>query len=80
MEHRYISIDIGGTATKYAHFDRGGKMQEHRSVATPTNKEDFLKLLDQLVGKLEDSVVGIGVSVPGMIDAECCTVQENGRA
>lgn len=68
MEHRYFSIDIGGTATKYAHFDRGGKMQEHRSVATPTNKEDFLKLLDQLVGKLEDSVVGIGVSVPGIVD------------
>jgi predicted NBD/HSP70 family sugar kinase len=78
MEHRYFSIDIGGTAIKYAHFDRGGKMQDHGHVLTPDNRADFVKVLDQLVGKQEESVVGIGVSVPGIVNPMEATVTFTG--
>ena len=68
MGHRYFCIDIGGTVTKHILFDQGGKLLEDGHQPTPRDRASFLGLLDQLVGHLDDQVVGVGISTPGIVN------------
>lgn len=72
---KYIGLDIGGTSVKYGLVDENGVVSNKDSFKTKA--EDKAGLLDDLVSAVEkiktidNSVVGIGVSMPGV-------VQENG--
>lgn len=79
MKNNYLSIDIGGTNTKYALFDNAGNLYENGTIATvTTNQEDFLKSLDNIIRKYESQIKGIAVSVPGKVDVNEGTVYYGG--
>ena len=65
----YLTIDIGGTAIKYAIMDE--KANQISSGETPTlraNMEEFLGALDTIISPVKDDIEGIAISMPGKID------------
>lgn len=71
---KYIGLDIGGTSVKYGLVDENGVVSNKDSFKTKA--EDKAGLLDDLVAAVEkikaidDSVVGIGVSMPGVVQED----------
>jgi len=66
---KYLTIDVGGTAIKYAVMDE--KANHLSKGETPTlrdNMEEFLGALDTIVLPVKDEVEGIAISLPGKID------------
>ncbi len=70
-----LGVDIGGTHTKLALVDSGGKIAEFERMETSAFG-DPQPFLDELVRRIESlrgdrrEVIGIGLSVHGYIDAE----------
>jgi predicted NBD/HSP70 family sugar kinase len=65
-----VAIDIGGTKTLVAGFDRGGEpMQEHR-FPTPKDTDQFLSELIELLDKHYDKseIDAISIAVPGFVN------------
>lgn len=68
---RFLVIDVGGTAIKYALMDAGAEIFEKGEVPTPlTNLEDYLNVLKRLYHRYENQVRGIAMSAPGAIDSD----------
>jgi predicted NBD/HSP70 family sugar kinase len=66
----YLTIDVGGTAVKYALMNEEAEIAEKGEVGTPHGSlEDFEKLVVELYQKYQDRVEGIAMSAPGRIDA-----------
>ena len=68
---KYLTIDIGGTFTKYAVMDEDLKIYEKSKV--PTEKASVEAYVDMIVGlyeKYRSEVAGVAISAPGMIDSE----------
>lgn len=71
---KYIGLDIGGTSVKYGLVDENGVVSNKDSFKTKA--EDKAGLLDDLVAAVEkikaidNSVVGIGVSMPGVVQED----------
>lgn len=63
----YLSIDIGGTAIKYAQINHEGKIVSKNKVKTPTNKENFLNQIDLIVKKYADRIDGLAFCSPGKV-------------
>lgn len=71
IDQKYLSIDVGGTFTKYAVITDECRIVEKGKI--PTVKEplgDFIKSLVDIYRRYEGSVGGIGLSMPGIIDSE----------
>ena len=67
----YLIFDIGGTHSKYALMDGKAEILEKGKFDTVrTNREDFVKSLENVVEKYQDQISGIGLSMPGFIDSE----------
>lgn len=67
----YLVFDVGGTHSKYALMDEKAKIIEKGKFDTVrTNREDFVKSLENIVDKYKDQTSGIGLSMPGFIDSE----------
>lgn len=68
----YLVFDIGGSFTKYALMDEKAIILEKDKAPTPYyedhTKEDFYKVLDEIVEKYKDRIEGIAISMPGMLD------------
>ena len=66
----YLTIDIGGTKTLIALFDKRGRIVREKKFPTPENLQDFL---NKLFAQLQFSVVyqpkNIVVAVPGIVQA-----------
>ena len=68
-----IGVDIGGTHVRAARIGRGGLLGA--SVRRRTQAEDVAATVVALCRDLLDAaVVGIGLGVPGRLDAERATV------
>ncbi len=69
---KYLVIDVGGTNIKYALMDENARMLEKGETATPkTEKEEFLQILRDLVGKYEKKEIkALCFSAPGRIDSK----------
>lgn len=68
---KYLTIDIGGTYTKYAVMNETGFIFEKGKVVTETGSQDlFVKMLLMLCGRYLYQVSGIAISSAGMIDSE----------
>lgn len=67
---RYLAIDVGGTAIKYALSDRNAKMGKISEVKTRRGRGELLDSLDEIISAHIDDIEGIGLSFPGKIDAE----------
>lgn len=68
---KYLSIDVGGTFTKYALMDEECNFYEKGKV--PTEKEcleDFVAMMVALYEKYADMAEGIAICAPGVIDSE----------
>lgn len=67
----YLTIDVGGTFTKYALMDQDCNFLKKGKV--PTAKEDlpgFIDMLVELYEKFQDRAEGIAICAPGMIDSD----------
>ena len=66
---KILSVDVGGTYTKYAVMSENAEIFLQGKIDTPkTNHEDFLQMITKLFQ--ENEVEGIAISLPGIIDAE----------
>lgn len=65
----YGAVDIGGTKTLIAVFDKNGKIVEQIKFPTPKNYTEFVKELAGSVAKLATKeFLSIGLAAPGRID------------
>lgn len=64
-----LSVDIGGTAVKYALMNPDMRFITHGSVPTACNREDLIELIGRLFDRSNDCG-GIAISLPGIIDSE----------
>lgn len=68
---RYLSIDVGGTFTKFALMDEECSFYEKDKIPTrKENLEEFVEMLSGLYQRYEGTVDGIAICAPGMIDSE----------
>ena len=64
----YLVIDIGGTYTKYGYYQKDGHCLKKSKIPTvKTNLADFYNSLTSLI---KDDVVGIAISMPGIIESQ----------
>uniref|UniRef100_UPI004048715D ROK family protein n=1 Tax=Algoriphagus sp. TaxID=1872435 RepID=UPI004048715D len=72
MEHAILGLDIGGTSIK-AGLLLGGQLQAIRSIPTPALESQEL-ILETLAAFIESylpqSFAGIGIGIPGLVDAQ----------
>ncbi|MGC6174603.1 ROK family protein [Lacrimispora sp. 38-1] len=67
----YLSIDVGGTFTKYAIITEECRIVEKNKSPTVTEPlEDFIASLVNIYKKYEGHVEGIALSMAGIIDSE----------
>ena len=68
---KYLGIDLGGTAIKYALMNEDSTILEQSSTKTPpkdSTLEDLLIVLEGIIEKVQKEVAGIAISMPGIID------------
>ncbi|MBQ8914296.1 MAG: ROK family protein [Lachnospiraceae bacterium] len=73
--NNYLVFDWGGTFLKYAVVDKKANIIEKDKVPTPqptdnneADRKDFFNVIDDIVAGYKESVDGIAISMPGMID------------
>lgn len=70
---KYIGIDVGGTSVKYGLVDEDGNVSNKNKFKTNTKDKEIL--IADLVSaikemqKIETNVEGIGISMPGVVEA-----------
>ncbi len=69
MEKRILGLDLGGTFIKYCLFDENDDFLLKGKEITPSNIEDFIVLIKELVNHFKP-IEGIAISMPGFIDAK----------
>jgi glucokinase len=69
---KYLGIDIGGTKIQAGVVQAGEIIQQVRfeTSATAPKAQILSELAQQLAPLIDDEVAGIGVGVPGLVDAE----------
>ena len=68
MKH-YLTIDVGGTAIKYAVMDEVADIISRGEVETPKDTlENFVETIGQIYDEVSGDVEGIAMSLPGIID------------
>jgi glucokinase len=73
-----IGIDIGGTKVRAARVGSDGRLAERFSVPTdsgPRVPELVVELVERL---LDDDILGIGIGIPGRLDATGTTILSSG--
>ena len=68
---KYLVIDIGGTAIKYAFMNEAGEFLEKGETPTPYESfEAIINAIDSFAVKYKDEISGIAMSAPGRIDVQ----------
>ena len=71
MEDKYLVLDIGGSAIKYALMSKEGAFLEKNKVKTPLDSiESFVEIIGKIYDHYKEDIEGIAISMPGVIDAE----------
>ena len=66
---KYLGIDIGGTAIKYALLTENGEFLEKGDTPTPQDTLDhMLEAIDSFASKYQSEISGIAMSAPGRIN------------
>ncbi len=64
-----LSIDVGGSAIKYALMEEGHKILEQGKVPAPREvREDFVEAVGVLYDRYANQIVGMGVSMAGKVN------------
>lgn len=74
----YLSVDIGGTFTKFGLIDHSGNFLQRWKKETPHSLEAFQTLLLREIQIHESSIKGIGVSCPGRVDTKTGYIHTGG--
>lgn len=65
----YVGVDIGGTRLKLGVVSEAGEVSRVENVPTPGSREDIYDAIKQYVAQVDGPVAGVGMSMPGVIDA-----------
>ncbi len=63
----YLGIDLGGTTIKYALVDELGQVSQLQKRETPKTTEEIKQVFSEIVFPYADSISGVGISAPGII-------------
>lgn len=67
----YLTLDIGGSSIKYGVINDRRQFIDKGQMAAPINNiEQFVDSIYNLYKKYESQIVGIGISMPGVIDSK----------
>ena len=67
----YLTLDVGGSAIKYALIQEDSTILEKSSVPTPMDTMDhFVETVGQIYDQYKDNIAGMAISMPGIIDPE----------
>lgn len=76
----YLGIDLGGTKTLLAVFDKNGQIISQKKIATDSNYDVFLREVEKNVADLSTNKnVACGLAIPGLIDRSTGTVHSFGN-
>jgi Transcriptional regulator/sugar kinase len=68
---KYLVLDIGGSAIKYALMTKELEFIEKGKVPTPMDCiESFVETVGGIYDKYKDNIEGIAISMPGVLDSE----------
>jgi len=68
---KYLALDVGGSAIKYALIQEDLKIITKSSVPTPMDTlENFIETIGKLYDQYVNEIEGIAISLPGIIDPE----------
>lgn len=68
---KYLVLDIGGSAIKYALMTKELEFIEKGKVPTPLDSiESFVDVVGKIYDQYKDQIVGMAVSMPGVLDSE----------
>ena len=80
MKDKYLALDIGGSAIKYALMTNEGAFVEKNKVKTPLDCiESFVEVIGKIYDNYKNQIKGIAISMPGLIDAERGYAYTGGR-
>lgn len=70
--NKAIGIDVGGTKTLFVLIDEQGRVLKRVKRATPSNKQELLKMLVDGIRELKgrETIKGIGLGLAGFLDSE----------
>jgi len=67
----YLTLDVGGSAIKYALIQEDLTIIEKSSVPTPMDTlENFIETIGTIYDKYQEQIAGIAISMPGIIDPD----------
>lgn len=67
----YLTLDVGGSAIKYALIQEDLTIIEKSSVPTPMDTLDnFVEVIGKIYDQYASQIIGIAMSMPGIIDPE----------
>ena len=68
---KYLVLDIGGTAIKYALMTEELEFLEKGKVKTPKDSiEEFIDVVGNIYDKYKDGIEGMALSIPGILDSK----------
>ena len=68
---KYLTLDVGGSAIKYALIQEDLHIIEKSSVPTPMDTLDnFIETVGKIYDEYAQNIVGMAISMPGIIDPE----------
>ncbi|BCZ46024.1 sugar kinase [Clostridium gelidum] len=68
---KYLVLDIGGSAIKYALMTKELEFIEKGNIPTPIdNIENFVEAVGKLYDQYKDHIEGMAISMPGVLDSE----------
>lgn len=68
---KYLTLDVGGSAIKYALIQEDLTIIEKSDVPTPMDTlENFVETIGTIYDQYSDEIAGIAISMPGIIDPE----------
>ncbi|AHH03852.1 Glucokinase [Borrelia nietonii YOR] len=76
---RYVSIDVGGTNTKYSLADSGGNFLDKHEVKSGTTPDEQVGILVDIINsyKREEDVKGVAICMPGFVDPKGIVIRVN---
>jgi predicted NBD/HSP70 family sugar kinase len=71
IKMKYLVLDIGGSAIKYALMTKELDFIEKGNTPTPMESiESFIEAVGKIYDKYKDQIEGMAVSMPGVLDSE----------
>ena len=68
---KYLVLDIGGSAIKYAVMTETLEFLERGSEKTPLDSiESFVNVIGSIYDKYKDDICGMAISMPGLLDSK----------